>query len=384
MMITFQKLALALATPLVLLSATAQTRKVELSGNISGLAGREVAIFGNGDFKSPIVKVNGLDDSFKITVPVSDDDAAPYYLNIPAIGGFGPSMKIPSFMLFLDGKSMTVDASIADYRITLNGVKGSAFMDEYNRLDRENEHNEGLDKALKDYNEAFDVYNVKGDQSEASRQRLSETSNHVSAMYKKKGAAFIAMIPRYPKNKALAFHIHNYYGGAPLSEKKRLLASFDSSIHNSYPLARLAEGIRLEEGATVGNPLPDFETYTVDGKLDKLANYKGEYLLIDFWASWCGPCIKEIPNLKAVYKDYKDKGLRLIGISVDDSQDKWKKAIHEHGLDYLQLHDTTKKTGKLLNYQGIPFIILVSPDGTILERGLRGEDVREKIKKYLN
>ena len=106
--------------------------------------------------------------------------------------------------------------------------------------------------------------------------------------------------------------------------------------------------------------------------------------MIDFWASWCGPCRKEIPNLKKVYAEYKDKGLQLIGVSIDNSEAAWQKAVKEEQLDYLQLNDPKNITGKLYNFNGIPFIILISPEGIILEKGLRGTEVGEKVAKYLN
>ena len=104
---------------------------------------------------------------------------------------------------------------------------------------------------------------------------------------------------------------------------------------------------------------------------------------MDFWASWCGPCRREIPNIKKVYAEFKDKGLEVVGVSIDHSDEAWKKALEEEKLDYLQLSDPKSVTSKLYNYNGIPFIILISPEGIILNKGLRGNEIRTKITEYI-
>jgi peroxiredoxin len=309
---------------------------------------------------------------------------APDYLNIPAIGDFEPSMKISNFVLFLDSTPLVVDAVISEVGIEPKSIKGSPLMDDSDRLDDENEYTVSLDRAIGAFNSASEVYNKSGGESEENLKLLEEANELLTRIQEQKGTAFFNMISKYPKSKALASHVVNYYSDASTEEKKSIIAGFDPSIHSCYALSWLADAIRLEENTAVGSPMPDFDTYTIDGKLDKLSNYRGEYLLIDFWASWCGPCIEEIPNIKSIYRDYKDKGLKVIGVSTDESKDNWLKSIKEHNLAYYQLRDPDWKSGKLLNYQGIPFVILVSPDGIILERDLRGEETRNKVKQHLN
>ena len=115
----------------------------------------------------------------------------------------------------------------------------------------------------------------------------------------------------------------------------------------------------------------------------KLSSLRGKYVLIDFWASWCGPCRKEIPNVKNVYESFGDKGLTVVGVSVDNSEKAWRKAVEEEQVKYLQLHDPNWAMGKLYDFNGIPFITLISPEGVIVERDLRGVEVRAKVEKYL-
>ena len=132
----------------------------------------------------------------------------------------------------------------------------------------------------------------------------------------------------------------------------------------------------------VGAKYEDF-TVEYDGRSTKLSDYvgHGQYVLIDFWASWCGPCRAEIPNLMAVYQKYKDQGLMVVGIASWDKPEASLKAIEEDGVSYPQIIDAQDIATNAYNIGGIPHIILFAPDGTILARGLRGEEIEKKLKE---
>ena len=132
----------------------------------------------------------------------------------------------------------------------------------------------------------------------------------------------------------------------------------------------------------VGAKYEDF-TVEYDGRSTKLSDYvgHGQYVLIDFWASWCGPCRAEIPNLMAVYQKYKDQGLMVVGIASWDKPEASLKAIEEDGVSYPQIINAQDIATNAYNIGGIPHIILFAPDGTILARGLRGEEIEKKLKE---
>lgn len=132
----------------------------------------------------------------------------------------------------------------------------------------------------------------------------------------------------------------------------------------------------------VGAKYEDF-TVEYDGRSTKLSDYvgHGQYVLIDFWASWCGPCRAEIPNLMTVYQKYKDQGLMVVGIASWDKPEASLKAIEEDGVSYPQIINAQDIATNAYNIGGIPHIILFAPDGTILARGLRGEEIEKKLKE---
>jgi len=143
------------------------------------------------------------------------------------------------------------------------------------------------------------------------------------------------------------------------------------------------EPARRATGPKVGDVAPDFEVKTLDGKTVKLSDFRGRYVLLDFWATWCGPCLGETPNLQAVYKAFgADRRFVMIALSLDADMGSPQRYVKKNGLKWIQgfLGDMAKsKVTRLYGVRGIPQILLIGPDGRIVARDLRGGAILEAV-----
>lgn len=167
-------------------------------------------------------------------------------------------------------------------------------------------------------------------------------------------------------------------------EPAELVAYLDKepSLKQYKRITKLVEMNERKAATQPGSKYVDFE---INGqKLSDYVGRDGKYLLVDFWASWCGPCIRETAVLKDLYKEYKDKGLEVLGVAVWDEPDATRAAIERHGLPWPCIIDAQSVPTDIYGISGIPCIMLIAPDGTILSRDKQDDELRADVAKYLN
>ncbi|MES2809852.1 MAG: TlpA disulfide reductase family protein, partial [Bacteroidota bacterium] len=150
----------------------------------------------------------------------------------------------------------------------------------------------------------------------------------------------------------------------------------------------LKKSIDEAKVTAIGALAPDFTQPDADGKLIKLSSFKGKYVLIDFWASWCGPCRAENPNVVKAYQKYKSKNFTILGVSLDRPNDKegWLNAVKKDGLEWTQVSDLkywSNAAAALYYVQSIPANFLLDPNGKIIAKNLRGTDLDDKLAEVL-
>ena len=149
-------------------------------------------------------------------------------------------------------------------------------------------------------------------------------------------------------------------------------------------IKRLEFDIKRTSTFTPGMEAPDLVGNTPEGNSYKLSNLRGKYVLVDFWASWCGPCRRENPNVKAMYQKYKEKGFDILGVSLDREEGSWKKAIEQDGLIWHHISDLkgwSSEHAQLYSVTSIPQTLLLDKEGKIIQRNLRGEQLGEKLRE---
>lgn len=173
-----------------------------------------------------------------------------------------------------------------------------------------------------------------------------------------------------------------------VEQTKALLDKLPQKFMSSSSIVRLKEYIDNAMNTVVGKKYIDFSMNTPEGKTVKLSDFvtKNKYTLIDFWASWCGPCRQEMPNVVAAYNEFKSKGFGIVGVSLDKDADKWKQAIKDLNITWPQMSDLKAwqcEGATLYGVRSIPATVLVDQEGNIIARNLRGDEISEKLGELL-
>lgn len=181
--------------------------------------------------------------------------------------------------------------------------------------------------------------------------------------------------------------IENFSYYAEASDVQPLYDALSPEIKNSQKGKEIKKMIDTYAKVAVGKPAPDITQYTPDSSSLSLSSLKGKYVLIDFWASWCGPCRRENPNVLAAYNQFKDKGFTVFGVSYDVKKDRWKKAIADDHLNWNQVSDLRgwqNSTSAEYGIKAIPSNLLIDKNGVIVAKNIFGEKLVEKLKEVLD
>ena len=199
-----------------------------------------------------------------------------------------------------------------------------------------------------------------------------------------------SFIKKHPSSLVSAYALYRDYSYRLSPEEIRSnIDLLDPSLWNTPYVEVLEELIPTLEVVAVGNEAPNFVADDTEGNVVEFSNYigKSKYLLLDFWASWCGPCRRENPNIVKAYEEYKDKGFDIFAVSLDSSRDGWVAAIEKDGLDWTNVSDLLlwdSEPAKLYGVRAIPSNFLIDENGVIVAKNLKGEDLHNTLNDLLN
>ncbi|MDF2456492.1 MAG: ccmG [Cytophagaceae bacterium] len=289
------------------------------------------------------------------------------------------------------GKTATVEGDLKNMAKTFKSADSKSNNDYYvfqHRLSNFIDQEEKLDRKYKEFMEAASTKDSANYYGEKLNEKRNESDQFIKSYIDSIMPSFavygmvnyLRIEKEFDYMYALADRIRKEM---PNSKYSRL---FVGEISRMKTIKEEQAAKDAQGKAAIGKPAPNFTLQDRSGKAVSLSSLKGQYVLIDFWASWCGPCRAESPNMVKLYNKFKGKNFQILGVSLDGSEDAWNGAIEKDGLTWLHVSDLMQWNSPvvaLYGIDGIPATVIVDPNGIIVAKNLRGEELLKALDKLL-
>jgi thiol-disulfide isomerase/thioredoxin len=303
----------------------------------------------------------------------------------PKIGFYRIKTNDKNFaMLVLDSADkVTITGSVKDLGNTfkVEGSSETTIFIEYNNLSKSRDIK--LDSLNKEFQLLMETNKMDSKRMDSLSAIFEGPYNSII------NQSNILMVDKISKNTNMYSSIMAIQALDP-DKYSDLYKSLDAGLSKKFPndknVIMFHEVVERMLSTNIGQFAPEISLPSPDGKEIALSSLKGKLVLIDFWASWCGPCRKEMPNVIKIYSKFKNKGFEIYGVSLDQDKEKWMEAITKDGINWPQVSDLKywdNVAARIYNVQGIPYTVLIDKDGKIIAKNLRGQELEKKIAEVL-
>ncbi|HTM91620.1 MAG TPA: TlpA disulfide reductase family protein [Flavisolibacter sp.] len=347
----------------IVLFAQNQATGFEIKGNISGLADGKVQIVSLSDDHALVASDSAKNGQFTLKGSVTEPTL--YYIVL--------SNEQPQY-LYLENKPITITGSQKDIKnIKIEGSQSHTDFVQFNKI---------FNPLIAELN-GFAAL-LQREQDEKKREDLFKKYDSVVKKVDAEVGNFVAS-KKSSFVSAFLLSISAQVTPDPMVMEQRF-NMLSEEVRNSEIGKGLANSIAYFKVGAVGTDALEFTQNDVQGNPVKLSAFKGKYVLLDFWASWCKPCRLENPNVVKVYNKFKNKNFTVLGVSLDQSKDAWVKAIDADKLAWNHVSDLQQwnnAVAQMYHVQSIPGNFLIDPSGKIVAKDLRGEDLEKKLCELL-
>ncbi|WP_259071842.1 redoxin domain-containing protein [Mucilaginibacter sp. X4EP1] len=253
-----------------------------------------------------------------------------------------------------------------------------------------NEDNERYNAIMKPINDDYDLLEVKQNAASKADKESEvyekEYNKAEKAIEQRENALNKKFIQDNPNSYISLTVLQSFAYGSDYAEIAPLYDNLSPAIMETDAGKKFAALLPRIKAVALGATAPEFAEADTSGTMVSISSFKGKYVLIDFWASWCGPCRHENPNVVKAFNRFKGQNFTIVGVSLDrpNAKDKWLNAIHKDGLTWTQVSDLkfwNSEAAQLYAVQGIPQNFLLDPNGKIIAKNLRGDDLEEKLEE---